>query len=89
MIPLELQPLVVAATATGDGVIEFRTRTERVVVDSQITLVNEILRLCDGRNTIKTISKKVSRLMNVNVDLVCALIEVLIEIEVVVDSKRP
>jgi len=88
MIPTGVQPLVVAATATGDGVIEFRTRTERIVLDDQTTLVNEILRLCDGRNTVETISKKVSRITEVDAEHVSSVIEDLMGAEVLVDSRR-
>ncbi len=80
MIAQEVQPLVVAATSTGDGVIEFRTRTERIIVDSQVALINEILRFCDGRNTVATIVNKVAQVFDAEHELVCAVIEDLVPI---------
>lgn len=88
MIPLDHQPVVVAATATSDGVIEFRTRTERITVDNDSEVINEILRLCDGRNTVAKIAKKIAKLANVSAEYIRAVIQDLAVIEVLVDSRE-
>ncbi len=83
----EYQPLVVASVAQGDGVIEFRTKTEKLEVDNNLQVVNEIIRLCDGRNSEKSIAKKVSRLCGVTDQHVQSIIRDLTGIEVLIDSR--
>lgn len=87
MISLEYQPLVVAAAASVDGAIEFRTRTERVVLNSELEMVNEILRLCDGRNSIDYISKKVAKRVSNDVEFIQEVIEDLVLIGILIDSR--
>lgn len=82
------QPLVVASIAQGDGVIEFRTKTEKLEVKDNLIVVNEVIRLCDGRNPEKNIAKKVSQLCKVTENHVRLVIQDLTDVEVLIDSRQ-
>lgn len=84
----EYQPLVVAVAAHSDGVIEFRTRTQQIKVTSNLDLVNEILRHCDGRGAVGLIVRQVARKMSVTSELIRAVIQDLHTMEILIDSRE-
>jgi len=87
MIPSGYQPLVVASCVPGDGVIEFHTRTERIVLDNQLDVVTEVLRLSDGRTPLSRIAKIASKKTRCEVDFVYDVVGDLDSLGVLIDSR--
>ncbi len=87
MISFDFQPILVASIAHGDGLIEFRTRTEQIIINSDLLAINELVRLCDGRSSAGKIAERVARKTGYATDYLVSMIDELVEAGIFIDSR--